>query len=65
MRLQALESVIQNGLRVRLMEPELLKMFCAEFHREVNRLRIEGNAGFEARRGELDRVECRMRRIVD
>ena len=39
-RRDGLETSILNGLRKHLMEPELFKEFCAEFTREVNRLRI-------------------------
>jgi site-specific DNA recombinase len=63
-RLDTLEAMILDGLRGRLMAPEPFKAFCEEFHREVNRRRIGANAEVEAQRGELDRVERRIRRIV-
>jgi site-specific DNA recombinase len=44
---------------------DLFKTFCEEFHREVNRLRADGNAAAAAKRDELDRVERRIRRIVE
>ena len=47
------------------MEPELFKVFCEEFHREVNRLRSGENVAAEAKRAELDNVERRIRRIVE
>jgi hypothetical protein len=64
-RLDTLEAMILDGLRGELMAPELLKVFCEEFHREVNRLRIDGNAAGEAKRIDLDRIERRIRRTVD
>lgn len=39
-----LEDRVLGALRHHLMEPELFKEFCAEFTREVNRLRIERGA---------------------
>jgi site-specific DNA recombinase len=47
------------------MAPDLFKVFYEEFHRELNRLRREKNAAAEATRDELDRVERRIRRIVE
>ena len=47
------------------MEPELFKVFCEEFHREVNRLRIDENAAAAMQRAELDHLERRIRRIVE
>ncbi len=64
-RLDTLETMILDGLRSRLMEPELFKVFCDEFHREVNRLRMDRCAALETQRAELDRVERRIRRIVE
>jgi site-specific DNA recombinase len=64
-RLDTLEAIILDGLRSQLMTPDLFKAFCEEFHREVNRLRTDGNAAAEAKRIELDRIERRIRRIVE
>ena len=50
-RLDLLEGIILDGLRNRLMEPDLFKAFREEFHRELNRLRAEGNASAETKRG--------------
>ena len=64
-RLDRLETMILDGLRYRLMAPDLFKSFCEEFHRELNRLRIDGNVAIEAQRHELDGIERRIRRIVE
>ena len=64
-RLDALEAMILDGLRSHLMAPELFKALCEKFHREVNRVRIYGNAAAEAKRIDLDRIERRNRRIVE
>jgi site-specific DNA recombinase len=64
-RRDVLEASVLSGLSTHLMEPELVKEFVAEFHREVNRL----NAGHEqehtARRAELERIERQIRAIVE
>ncbi len=57
--------MILDRLRDRLMAPDLFKAFCEEFHRELNRLRTDENAAADAKRYELDRVERRIRRIVE
>ena len=64
-RVEALEDMILDGLRTRLMEPELFKVFCEEFHREMNRLRSDENAASATKRAELDHVDRRIRRIVE
>jgi site-specific DNA recombinase len=64
-RLDTLEQMILDGLRHQLMAPDLFKAFCEEFHREVNRLRSNGAAEVQSQRSELDRVERRIRRIVE
>ena len=64
-RRDALEASILNGLRKHLMEPELFREFCAEFTREVNRLRIERGADLEGWKRELDRVDKELDKIVD
>ncbi len=61
----ALEVSILNGLRTHLMEPELLREFCAEFTREVNRLRIERGAELGAKRRELERTERELDKAID
>ncbi|MFZ2004132.1 MAG: hypothetical protein WAV02_03535 [Stellaceae bacterium] len=47
------------------MEPDLFKVFCDEFHRELNRLRIDENAAAATKRAELDHLDRRIRRIVE
>jgi hypothetical protein len=64
-RLDTLEQLILDGLREQLMAPNLFKAFCAEFHRELNRLRADGNAAADSKRKELEHVRRRIRRIVD
>ena len=63
-RLDVLENTILTGLRDQLMAPDLFKVFCEEFHRELNRLRSGDNAARSARHHELERVERRISRII-
>ena len=63
-RRDALEASVLNGLRTHLMEPELFKEFCAEFTREVNRLRIERRTDQDAWQSELGKVEKQIRGII-
>ncbi|MDD9718716.1 recombinase family protein [Dinoroseobacter sp. PD6] len=64
-RRDALEASILNGLRKHLMSPELFNEFCAEFTREVNRLRIERGADLAGWRSELERVDRELDKMVD
>jgi DNA invertase Pin-like site-specific DNA recombinase len=64
-RRDALEASILNGLRKHLMEPELFKEFCAEFTREVNRLRIERSADLVGWQKEFERADRELDKMVD
>jgi site-specific DNA recombinase len=63
-RYDVLEATILDGLKSRLMAPDIFQTFCAEFHREVNRLRIAENAANTSQPADLDRIERRIARIV-
>lgn len=47
------------------MEPDLFKVFCEEFHCELNRQRNDEHAAMAAKRIELDQLDRRIRRIVE
>ncbi|WP_071675758.1 recombinase family protein [Nioella nitratireducens] len=64
-RRDVLEASILNGLRKHLMSPELFNEFCAEFTREVNRLRIERGADLAGWRSELEKVDRELDKMVD
>ena len=64
-RRDALETSILNGLRKHLMEPELFREFCAEFTREVNRLRIERGADLRGWKDEFERTDRELDKMVD
>jgi hypothetical protein len=61
----ALEQTIVDGLKQHLMDPELFKEFCAEFIREVNRLKHDQAAQRSVLEAELTRIARRIRKIVD
>jgi len=63
-RRDALEASVLNGLRQHLIEPVLFGEFCAEFTREVNRLRMEAGASLEAARTELTRINRELDKLM-
>jgi len=64
-RRDAIETMVLDGLKHRLMDPELFKAFVKEFTDEFNRLRgSEGNR-VEQAKSELVAVERRLKKIVD
>ena len=65
LRRDRLESTVLEGLRGRLMDPDLFKAFAAEFTLEWNRLQSEANGELEARKTELARVKGQLERLVD
>jgi len=64
-RRDALEAIVLDGLKSRLMDPDLFKVFAQEFVAEVNRLRGNESAKAEQLKREREAVEKRIRRIVD
>jgi site-specific DNA recombinase len=64
-RQDILERILLDGLRSRLMQPDLFSAFCKEFYREVNRLRMEENGAAQAKCAELDKIGRRICRIVE
>src|SRR5262249_13514170 len=65
MRRPTLEALILDGLKDRLMAPDLVKEFIAEFHREVNRLSREREADLGLQRRELEEVRRKLRGLID
>src|SRR5271169_4111603 len=64
-RRDALEERVLSGLRGRLMEPGLYKIFEETFYRELNRVRSDETAKLSGARRELEKVERRIRKIVE
>lgn len=63
-RRDRIEARVLTALRDRLMDPALFAAFCDEYTREVNRARIEARATFEAARGELERIDRELKKLI-
>src|SRR6185437_3707925 len=64
-RRDVLEDIVLDKLRNNLMDPDLFRVFVAEFVEEWNRLQAETTADQEAERTELERVRRQIDRFVD
>lgn len=64
-RRDALETTVMNGLRNRLMDPALFKVFAREFAAEWNRLQEEAGTHLSRARSERERVCRQIDRLVD
>jgi hypothetical protein len=64
-RSDEVESAILDGLKARLMQPDLFEEFAREFTTEVNRQRLADSAGFQQARQELDRINRQIERLID
>jgi hypothetical protein len=64
-RRDVLEKLILDALRTRLMRPEHVATFIAEFTAEWNRLQAETSAHDAARRRELDTVQRKLAGVID
>ena len=62
---QDLEWRVLSALQHELMKPELFEEFCAEYTREINRLRIEKTADVRSREVELERVTRELDKLID
>jgi site-specific DNA recombinase len=63
-RRDVLEAAVLNALRHRLMDPELFRVFVAEFMAEWNRLQADAGAGLTAKRSELAEVRPRIDGLI-
>src|SRR5262249_29996265 len=59
------ESLILDGLKSRLMAPERVKEFIAEFHREINRQRRDREIEHGLRRRELEDVSRKIDGLIN
>jgi DNA invertase Pin-like site-specific DNA recombinase len=64
-RRDALEATVMDGLRSRLMDPDLFKVFAQEFAAEWNRLQAEAESSLDRVRSERERVCRQIDRLVD
>ena len=65
MRRDVLEETILNALTDHLMEPELFAVFCEEYTRHLNALRIEATASLAGYKAELGKVTREIDRLID
>jgi len=61
----AVEATILEGLKSRLMAPDLFQEFAREFMAEVNRQRSSDNADLHRARQELSKIDGQIARLVD
>ena len=47
------------------MAPALFEEFCAEFTKEVNRLRMDAGASLEGKRAELPKIRRQIQAIIE
>jgi len=64
-RRSALEALILNGLRQRLMAPELVEEFVRAFHKEINLQRRDDEVLREGKKRELTEVARKLTRLID
>ena len=62
---EKLEQDVLNVLQGHLMDPELCEVFCEEYTRQMNRLRMEHNAALESHRREHSRTKKQLSQMVD
>jgi len=60
-----LEALILDGLRQRLMAPELVEEFIAAYHEEVNRHRREATAARAGKERELAEVTRKLDKLIE
>jgi site-specific DNA recombinase len=64
-RRDVLETSVLAGLKCSLMDPDLAREFCAEYHRELNRLSAARQADHDLRRGELNKIDRQIRCVIE
>ena len=63
-RQDRLEAAVLHALQNHLMDPELAKVFCEEYTRHLNELRIEHNSRIAGYRAELQKLERTKNAII-
>ncbi|WP_245259139.1 recombinase family protein [Salinarimonas rosea] len=64
MQREKLEAIVLDGLREHLMEPELFALFCEEYTRHMNALRIEATSALAGYRAQLAKVTRDIDRLI-
>ena len=65
MRRDLLEATVLDALAHNLMEPELFALFCDEYTRHMNKLRIDATASLAGYKAELTKVTKDIDRLID
>lgn len=65
MRRDVLEATILDALRHHLMEPELFALFCDEYTRHMNKLRIDASSSLAGYKAELAKATREIERLID
>jgi site-specific DNA recombinase len=64
-RRDQLEARVLNALRHHLMDPTLFKEFCDEFTREMNHLRMEGQASIDTAEADIKRIDRELDTLLN
>ncbi len=59
-----LEEAVLNALKQHLMDPDLCRVFCDEYTRHMNELRMQHNAALEGYRAELAKLKREKEQLV-
>ena len=65
MRRDALEATILDALKSHLMDPDLFALFCDEYTRHMNALRIDATASLAGYKAELAKATKDIERLID
>ena len=60
-----LQNIVLGALRTKLMDPELTKVFCDEYTKHLNRVRMDHNTSLVAAKAELEKVERGIAKLVE
>jgi hypothetical protein len=63
-RRDQLEQRVLAALREKLLDPALFEVFCDEFTKEMNRLRIEASTTIDAARAEIARIDRDLGKLL-
>ena len=64
-RQEVLEEKVLSTLRTRLMDPKLTNIFCDEYVKEINRLRMDANSSRELMNRELEKTEKSIKKLLE
>lgn len=65
MKRETLQATILDGLQHHLMDADLYEVFCEEYTRHQNTLRIQHNASLAGAKAELKRIDRETTKLID